>query len=90
MSSTTLSCCKDINAIAFYLLTEKWAQMLVVSYQVNTATKTLLKILGGFDVNKEFGRHGDKEINVATFVLFASGHRSEKAHRCDAKALLQL
>ena len=85
-----LSCCKDIDAIAFYLLTEEWAQMLVVSYQVNTATKKLLEILGGFDVNKEFRRHRDKEVNVATLVLFASGHRSEKAHRGNAKALLQL
>lgn len=78
------------DAIAFNLLTEEGAQVLVISDQIDTATKKLLKILSGFNVVIELRGHGDKEIDIAAFVLFASGHRTKKPHRGNAEALLQL
>ena len=50
ISSTTLSSCKDIDAIALYLLTEKRPQVLMISYQIDTTAEKLLQVLGGFDV----------------------------------------
>ena len=50
MSSTTLSCCKDIDAIVLYLLTEEWAQVLMVADQVDAASKKLLQVLGSLNV----------------------------------------
>ena len=72
-SSTTLSCCKDIDAILFYLLFEERPEITMVTYQIDMTAQQLFQILGSLDIIEEFGRHGDKYIHIATFmVLIAS------------------
>ena len=60
VSSTILSCCKDIDAIAFYLFAEEWAKVFVVLNQVDLAAQKFLQILRSQNIIEEFGWHDYK------------------------------
>ena len=38
VSSTILSCCKDIDAISFYLFAEEWTQVVMILNQIDLAS----------------------------------------------------
>ena len=89
VSSTILSCCKDINSILFNLLSKERANIRVVLNKINMAAKHLFKIFCSTDIIVILGRHHDKEINIAALMMITTGNGAKKAHRCDAKTLLQ-
>ena len=69
-----LSCCKDIDAILLYLFFEKRSEVLVVTYQVNTTAKQVLKILGSLNIVEELGRHGDIDVHIATLMMVTTSN----------------
>lgn len=88
--SVRLSCCKDNDAIALYLLSEERPQIVVVSNQIDTTTQQLFKILGSQNVIEHLWWHGDKQIYITTLSLLPSCNRTKKAHASDSESLLQL
>ena len=85
-----LNYCKDIDAIAFYLFAEEWAQVVMILYQVDLASQKFLQVLCSQNVIKELGRHNYKQVDIAIFAMIATSHRAKKSHAYNAELLLQL
>ena len=90
LQEVILSCCKDIDAIAFYLLAEERAQVFVILYQVDLAPQKLLQVLCSQNVIEELGGHNYKQVNIAIFAMIATSHRAKQSHAYNAELLLQL
>ena len=57
--------------------------------QVYTTSQKVLKILYGRNVVVESCGHSNKQVHIATFVLFISGNGAKHSHRRDTETLLQ-
>ena len=61
----------------------------MITNQVYITTQYFFQKLSSLHMIVELRRHGDKEVDVAPFMMVTTSHRAEKTHRSDAKTRLQ-
>ena len=62
----------------------------MVTYKVNIAFQYVSEIFRRFYIVEKLGRHLDKEVNIAAFMLFITCNRAKKRNGLDSKPRLQL
>ena len=61
----------------------------MVLYEIYMTSQNFFKIFCSTNIIVKFRRHRDEKVNIAALVMVATSHRTKKAHRSDAKTLLQ-
>ena len=90
MSKANALFSEDSDSISFYSATQTRIQILVITDNINRTTYKPLQEIFGIHKHEGIGSlRLDKNIDITTLMVFATGHRSEKPERLDAIVVLK-